>query len=108
METTHFSRQPSAFRGAIGNLMSFKPHADSPSARAPDAPSRILIVDDDPSALRLLTLGLESAGFEVQTAGSGEEALSMIAQRAPDAVVLDFEMPGLNGAEVCAKIRSAE
>jgi serine phosphatase RsbU (regulator of sigma subunit) len=88
--------------------MSFKPHADSPSARAPDAPSRILIVDDDPAALRLLGLGLESAGFAVETAGSGEAALAAIAQRAPDAVVLDFEMPGLNGVEVCAQIRAAE
>jgi DNA-binding response OmpR family regulator len=88
--------------------MSFKPHADSPTARNPDAPARILIVDDDPSALRLLSMGLESAGFNVSTAASGEEALAMIERDAPDAVVLDFEMPGLDGSEVCSMIRGAD
>lgn len=82
------------------------PHAESThnSAHLP----RILVVDDDMAALRLLSVGLVSAGFEVATTASGEDALALIAQMPPDAVVLDFEMPNLDGAEVCARIRGAE
>lgn len=65
----------------------------------------ILVVDDDAAALRLLSVSLSGCPFELATASSGEEALSQIGERVPDLVVLDFEMPGQNGAEVCASIR---
>ncbi len=69
---------------------------------------RILIVDDDAAALRLLSIGLTSAGFNVHTAVSGQEAIELIAKSRPDAVVLDFELPDMNGAEICGHIRGSE
>jgi sigma-B regulation protein RsbU (phosphoserine phosphatase) len=67
----------------------------------------VLIVDDEASALRLMTLSLEGAGFVVEGVGSGEDALAAIEKRTPNLVVLDYEMPGINGVEVCARIRSS-
>jgi serine phosphatase RsbU (regulator of sigma subunit) len=69
---------------------------------------RILVVDDDAAALRLLALWLSSSGFDVETASSGEDALRAVSNGAPELVVLDFDLPGCNGAEVCAGIRNAE
>jgi len=89
-------------------MSAFQPHAESSSNRQLDHPPQILVVDDDAAALRLLATGLTAAKFEVRTAATGEEALAMIKKHPPDLAVLDFEMPGLNGAEVCARIRSSE
>lgn len=91
-------------------MVSLHSHATAPNSIAPgfkNAP-RILIVDDDSAALRLLSLGLTAAGFNVQTAMSGQEAIGLIAQTRPDAVVLDFELPDWNGAEICGRIRGSE
>lgn len=66
---------------------------------------RILIVDDDPEMLTLLRTLLETQGFAVYTASSGETALHLLHQVAPDLVILDVLMPGLNGKEVCQRIR---
>lgn len=76
----------------------------------PEIPAHpeILIVDDDAGTRRLLSASLESAGFTVRTAASGEEALHAIGEKPPDVMVLDYEMPGLNGAEVCRRVRASE
>ncbi|HEX3053530.1 MAG TPA: response regulator transcription factor [Aggregatilineaceae bacterium] len=66
----------------------------------------ILAVDDDAPVLRSVKRVLEKAGFEVDTAANGQEALDKIAQRKPDLVVLDIIMPGLDGIEVCRRIRA--
>jgi adenylate cyclase len=66
---------------------------------------RILIVDDTPHNLKLLGDLLASKGYEVATAANGEQALESIAQRPPDLVLLDVMMPGLNGYDVCRRIR---
>lgn len=76
-------------------------------AETPDRPE-ILVVDDDPGARRLLSVSLESAGLTVRTAASGEDALRAIGEKPPDVMVLDYEMPGLNGAEVCRRVRASE
>jgi len=67
---------------------------------------RILAVDDDPAILRALERGLLVEGFEVQGAGSGAEALKLIAGAPPAAVVLDVSMPGISGIEVCTRLRA--
>ncbi len=67
--------------------------------------NKILIVDDDAEITRLVKIRLESAGYEVEAVHSGEEALKYIATNKPDLVVLDVIMPGLNGYEVCARIK---
>jgi len=66
---------------------------------------RILVVDDTPANIKLLGDLLRLKGYEVSTAASGEDALAMIAKQPPDLVLLDIMMPGLNGYEVCRKIR---
>src|SRR4051812_23251078 len=66
---------------------------------------RILVVDDTPQNVKLLGDLLRSRGYEVTTAASGELALESIAKQPPDLVLLDIMMPGINGYEVCRKIR---
>jgi class 3 adenylate cyclase len=68
-------------------------------------PQKILVVDDTPANIKLLGDLLRLKGYEVSTATNGEEALAAIAKQPPDLVLLDIMMPGLNGYEVCRKIR---
>jgi two-component system, NtrC family, response regulator GlrR len=60
----------------------------------------ILLVDDDPDLLKLISLRLTSAGYKVRTAESGETALAAIAVRRPAAVVTDLRMPGIDGLQL--------
>jgi len=66
----------------------------------------ILIVDDDPHIRQLLAFALAKAGLETREAGDGEAALAAVAERRPDLVVLDINMPRLDGLEVCRRIRA--
>jgi adenylate cyclase len=65
----------------------------------------ILVVDDLPQNVRLLDAVLSPRGYEVVPAGSGEEALALLAERPPDLVLLDILMPEMDGYEVCRRIR---
>lgn len=67
--------------------------------------ARILIVDDEPKIVRLVTDYLEAAGFGVLMAGSGEEALMRVRTEHPDLVVLDLGLPGLDGLDVTRALR---
>lgn len=74
-----------------------------------EAPRRkLLLADDDAVSRRVLSATLSAAGFEVWTAGDGAEAMQAIESSPPDLLVLDFEMPQLNGAELCRKLRASE
>jgi len=66
---------------------------------------RIMVVDDEPDTVDLVKLVLETEGFEVITAYSGEECLRKLEDILPDAVVLDIMMPEMDGWEVFKKIR---
>jgi two-component system response regulator MprA len=68
---------------------------------------RLLVVDDEASVREALALVLDLSGFEVRTAADGHEAIRTIAVDSPDAVILDVLMPGLNGLEVCRRMRAA-
>ena len=68
-------------------------------------PRKILVVDDTPGNVKLLTDLLTVKGYEVATAESGHEALARIDADCPDLVLLDVMMPGMNGYEVCQRIR---
>jgi CheY-like chemotaxis protein len=69
-------------------------------------PLTILLVDDDPDILRLLTMTLRSEGFRLLTAGDGDTALAMARAERPDLLLLDWNMPGRNGLEVCQALRA--
>ena len=68
----------------------------------------ILIVDDEDMIRDVLRLNLVRAGYLVSEAESGEEALEKIQERRPDLIILDLMMPGINGFDVCEKIRENE
>ena len=67
--------------------------------------ARVLAVDDEPQILRALETILTGAGYEVETAITGEEALARATLRPPDAIVLDLMLPGASGTEVCRELR---
>jgi DNA-binding response OmpR family regulator len=69
---------------------------------------RVLVVDDDPAVTSVLKRGLSYEGFAVDVAGSGEEGLARARERAPDVVVLDVMMPGIDGLEVLRRMRAAD
>jgi two-component system response regulator MprA len=66
---------------------------------------RILVVDDDPHILKAVQRGLGFEGYRVQTAASGEEALSVARDNEPDLIILDLMLPGVDGFEVCRRLR---
>jgi class 3 adenylate cyclase len=68
----------------------------------------VLAVDDQPANLRLLDAVLAPRGYEIRTAGSGEEALASLASEDVDVVLLDIVMPGMDGYQVCRAIRADE
>lgn len=69
------------------------------------APSaKILVVDDEPDTVGLLELTLQTAGYDVQTAGSGQEALRRVRDESFDLVLLDIMMPDLSGYDVLRRI----
>lgn len=63
------------------------------------------IVEDDPAIVELLRNLLSSAGFAVEAVGDGEAAIELVKQMHVDVIVLDFELPGINGQETCKRIR---
>jgi two-component system KDP operon response regulator KdpE len=67
--------------------------------------ARILVVDDEPQILRALRVGLSARGYTVEVAATGELALDAAAARPPDVVVLDLMLPGIDGLEVCRRLR---
>jgi DNA-binding response OmpR family regulator len=69
---------------------------------------RILVIDDDPGVTSVLKRGLAYEGFAVDTAASGAEGLALARERAPDLVILDIMMPGLDGLEVLRRLRAAD
>jgi DNA-binding response OmpR family regulator len=68
---------------------------------------RILVVDDEPDTLGLIELTLKTAGFQVEVAGSGEQALRLLQEDTFDLLLLDVMMPGLSGFELVEELRAA-
>jgi DNA-binding response OmpR family regulator len=71
-----------------------------------DAPTRVLVVEDDRTVAEVVTRYLEREGFAVESVGDGNEALARADAQLPDLVVLDIMLPGLDGLEVCRRLRS--
>jgi adenylate cyclase len=68
---------------------------------------KVLVVDDLEQNIRLLEAVLGSNGYEVRSASSGPEALERVSEDVPDIVLLDIQMPGMNGYEVCRRLRES-
>lgn len=68
--------------------------------------SCILVVDDEPDLLELVRFNLDRAGYRVETATTGEEALTRLRRPTPDLMVLDLMLPDLSGEEVCRRVRA--
>jgi two-component system, OmpR family, KDP operon response regulator KdpE len=71
-----------------------------------DEHKRILVVDDEPQITRVLRRSLQTHGYEVRTAADAEAALDVINDWAPDLIVTDLSMPGLDGIELCRRVRA--
>ena len=74
--------------------------------RQSEAVARVLVVDDEPHIVDFITLGLQRAGYVVAGAGDGLRGLAMIQEWAPDLVILDVMLPGLDGLQVCRRARA--
>lgn len=67
--------------------------------------ARVLVVDDEIGIVRTLQRSLTGHGYEVITAGQGEQVLSLIEEKHPDLLLLDLALPGMSGLEVCQRVR---
>ena len=76
--------------------------------QGPDGKPLVLVADDDPDILALVTFRLERAGYEVVAASDGEQALQLALAQPPDLAVLDVMMPKLDGYEVTTRLRQNE
>ena len=82
-------------------------HGGSASAtRSVAAADRVLVVEDDGNLAEMLAYNLTAAGFDVISTGNGAEALELARYESPDLVLLDWNLPGLPGIEVCRRLRS--
>jgi DNA-binding response OmpR family regulator len=69
---------------------------------------RVLLVEDDPGSIRFVSYILEQEGYEVLTANNGLAGLKKAREEAPDLLILDVMLPGLDGFEVCRRLRADE
>ncbi|HEV7662499.1 MAG TPA: response regulator transcription factor [Chloroflexota bacterium] len=67
--------------------------------------ARVLVIDDEPQIRRSLRVALRANGYEVEEAMNGEMALEQAASRPPDLIILDLSLPGIDGVEVCKRLR---
>ncbi|MBI4390680.1 MAG: response regulator [candidate division NC10 bacterium] len=74
----------------------------------PELAGRVLVVDDNAQARELLRAALLAEGYAVTLAEGGEEALTKVAEEVPELILLDINMPGLNGYEVCSRLKGTE
>ncbi|MEO9177021.1 MAG: response regulator, partial [Gaiellales bacterium] len=76
------------------------------STPAVNVPTTILVVDDEEAVRRLVVYPFERDGYRVLQAATGEEALEIVARERPDLILLDLMLPGIDGYEVCRRVRS--
>jgi CheY-like chemotaxis protein len=76
----------------------------TPSHRSRLGPKTVLVADDEDDIRDLIAFRLQSVGYDVVTADNGHDALAVARRRLPDLMVLDVNMPGLDGIEVCYRV----
>ncbi|WP_120004102.1 response regulator transcription factor [Nesterenkonia muleiensis] len=80
----------------------------TPLVHLDGSPIRVLIVDDEPLLRELLTMAVRAEGWEPHTASDGQGALALVRDVAPDLIVLDVMMPGIDGIEVVSRLRARD
>jgi two-component system, OmpR family, alkaline phosphatase synthesis response regulator PhoP len=76
--------------------------------KAANMSKRIVVADDDPDLVALMTVPLTKRGYEIETGGNGEEAIDLVRRYRPDLVILDVCMPLLDGLEACRRLKDDE
>jgi CheY-like chemotaxis protein len=71
-----------------------------------DIKKTILVADDEPSIMKVVSFRLQKAGYDVTQASNGQEVLDLIKNRRPDIVLMDLSMPVMDGYEACRRIKS--
>ena len=71
-----------------------------------EQPERILLVDDNPTNLQVLFQTLEGRGYNLLVAKDGETAISIVKKALPELILLDIMMPGIDGYEVCRRLKN--
>ncbi|HZC30579.1 MAG TPA: response regulator transcription factor, partial [Gaiellaceae bacterium] len=84
------------------------PASTAPAVASPARPARVLVVDDDENVTNMLRRALSFDGYAVTTARDGSEGIKKTIEFAPDLVVLDIMMPGIDGLEVCRRLRAGD
>ena len=69
---------------------------------------KILVVDDEPDILSVIAFRLKKSGYEIVTAGDGKETLDLMQNWKPDLILLDIQLPVMDGYEVCRRIKADE
>jgi DNA-binding response OmpR family regulator len=97
-----------ATRGNAGETRSLRVERATPAPMSADAASpRLLVVEDDADLRALVSERLRAEGYSVETAETGPDALTRAAATPPDVVILDVMLPGLDGLEVCRRLRAS-
>jgi len=71
-------------------------------------PRRVLVVEDNPKNLKLVRDVLDHCGYDVVAAGTGEDGVRLATETAPDLILMDLQLPGIDGAEALRRIRATE
>ncbi|MBV1867188.1 MAG: response regulator, partial [Marinosulfonomonas sp.] len=71
-----------------------------------DTAPKILVVEDEPAQREVLAYNLEAEGFTIEKADTGDEALTLVSEDAPDLIVLDWMLPGVSGIEICRRLKA--
>ncbi|MDE3011853.1 MAG: response regulator [Pseudomonadota bacterium] len=87
-------------------MAAYPPLPAAPSAKRPSAPAEVLLVDDQQDSAVLIKHYLEKAGFMVRRVDTGEQALASVPVLRPSVVLLDILLPGIDGLEVCRRLKS--
>lgn len=74
----------------------------------PGSKKLLLIIDDEEDFIQMQMARLSKSGYAVMSADDGEKGLDLMSQNRPDLIILDYLMPGLDGAEVCKRVKSSE
>lgn len=69
---------------------------------------QLLVIEDDPQVAAAIRIRLDAAGYDIREARTGEQGLAALDEGVPSAVILDLRMPGIDGLEVCRRVRAED